>query len=94
MSARTRASAAANGVADRVDAQQLDGLEGVPDASARLILLNPPFHLGATVHTGIAERLIAEERIPTLLLAVSARRGRVAAVDRALKAIGPSRRPR
>ncbi|MGF3023462.1 GumC family protein [Methylobacterium aquaticum] len=42
----------------------------------------------------VTERLIAEERIPTLLLAVSARRGRVAAVDRALKAIGPSRRPR
>ncbi|SFS15918.1 16S rRNA (guanine1207-N2)-methyltransferase [Agrococcus baldri] len=58
--ASTRASANANGVADRVDARQLDGLEGVPDASAGLILLNPPFHLGATVHTGIAERLIAD----------------------------------
>nr|WP_241249405.1 methyltransferase [Agrococcus sp. KRD186] len=58
--ASTRASAEANGVAGRVDARQLDGLEGVPDASAGLILLNPPFHLGATVHTGIAERLIAE----------------------------------
>src|SRR5690606_22916091 len=38
--ASTRASAEANGLADRVDARQLDGLEGVPDASAGLILLN------------------------------------------------------
>ncbi len=58
--ASTRATAAANGVADRVDARQADGLEGVPDASAELILLNPPFHVGAAVHTGIAERLIAD----------------------------------
>ncbi|AWB24023.1 lipopolysaccharide biosynthesis protein [Methylobacterium currus] len=42
----------------------------------------------------VTERLIAEERIPVLLLAVSARRGRLAAVDRALKAIGPARRAR
>ncbi|AWN54349.1 exopolysaccharide transport family protein [Methylobacterium sp. 17Sr1-1] len=42
----------------------------------------------------VTERLIAEERIPVLLLAVSARRGRLAAVDRALKAIGANRRPR
>ncbi len=42
----------------------------------------------------VTERLIAEERIPVLLLAVSARRGRLGAVDRALKAIGPSRRVR
>lgn len=42
----------------------------------------------------ITERLIADERIPALLLAVSARRGRLAAVDRALKAIGAGRRAR
>lgn len=58
--ASTRATAAANGVADRVEARQADGLEGVLDASAGLILLNPPFHIGAAVHTGIAERLIAD----------------------------------
>ncbi|SDR71052.1 class I SAM-dependent methyltransferase [Agrococcus carbonis] len=58
--ASTRASAEANGVADRVEALQADGLEGVPDRSAGLILLNPPFHVGAAVHTGIAERLIAD----------------------------------
>ncbi|MCF4127574.1 GumC family protein [Methylobacterium sp. SyP6R] len=42
----------------------------------------------------VTERLIAEERIPMLLLAVSARRSRFSAVDRALKAIGPGRRAR
>ncbi len=35
-----------------------DGLESVPDAWAELILLNPPFHTGATVHAGVAHRLI------------------------------------
>lgn len=58
--ASTRATAEANGVADRVEARQADGLEGVADASAELILLNPPFHVGAAVHTGIAERLIVD----------------------------------
>ncbi|MDR7234364.1 methyltransferase [Agrococcus sp. BE272] len=58
--ASTRATAEANGVADRVGARRADGLEGVPDASAPLILLNPPFHIGAAVHTGAAERLIAD----------------------------------
>ncbi|MCR8670476.1 class I SAM-dependent methyltransferase, partial [Agrococcus sp. HG114] len=58
--ASARATAAANGVAERVEVRQADGLEGVPDASAGLILLNPPFHIGAAVHTGIAERLIAD----------------------------------
>lgn len=58
--ASTIATAEANGVADRVVARQADGLDDVPDASAPLILLNPPFHIGAAVHTGIAERLIAD----------------------------------
>ena len=34
-----------------------DALAGEPDASAELILLNPPFHTGATVHKGLAEKL-------------------------------------
>jgi Mrp family chromosome partitioning ATPase len=42
----------------------------------------------------VTERLVADERIPVLLLAVNARRGRLAATDRALKAIGANRRPR
>lgn len=58
--ASTAATAVANGVADRVTAQQADGLEHVAPGSAELILLNPPFHIGATVHTGIAERLMRE----------------------------------
>lgn len=35
-----------------------DALEAVPDGWAELILLNPPFHTGATVHAGVAHRLI------------------------------------
>ncbi|WP_306231254.1 class I SAM-dependent methyltransferase [Agrococcus beijingensis] len=58
--ASTVATADANGVGDRVEARQADGLEGVPDGSAGLIMLNPPFHIGAAVHTGAAERLIAD----------------------------------
>jgi 16S rRNA (guanine1207-N2)-methyltransferase len=34
-----------------------DVLAAEPDASADLILLNPPFHTGATVHKGLAEKL-------------------------------------
>lgn len=53
-------TAAANGVADRVQVVQADGLEHLPDASERLVVLNPPFHSDAAVHTGIAEHLFAE----------------------------------
>lgn len=55
--ASARATAEANGVADRVTVMRDDGLASQPDASAELILLNPPFHVGATVHTGLATRL-------------------------------------
>ncbi|GAA3592187.1 methyltransferase [Klugiella xanthotipulae] len=48
-----------NGVADRVTVVRDDGLDGQPDSSADLILLNPPFHIGATVHAGIAHKLFA-----------------------------------
>ncbi len=51
-------TAAANGVA--VEAVLDDGLAQQPDASADLVVLNPPFHVGAAVHTGIALRLFAE----------------------------------
>lgn len=51
-------TAEANGV--RVEAVQDDGLSRQPDASADLIVLNPPFHVGAAVHTGVALRLFAE----------------------------------
>lgn len=53
-------TAVANAVDDRVTVVRDDGLESQPDASADLIVLNPPFHLGATVHTGIALRLFSD----------------------------------
>jgi 16S rRNA (guanine1207-N2)-methyltransferase len=46
-----------NGVTDRVTVVRDDGLASQPDASADLIVLNPPFHIGATVHTGLALRM-------------------------------------
>ena len=49
-----------NGLADRIDVRRADGLEGIRDASERLVVLNPPFHSDAAVHTGIATQLFAE----------------------------------
>lgn len=53
-------TAAANGVADRVQVTRADGLEHLADGSERLVVLNPPFHSDAAVHTGIASHLFAE----------------------------------
>ncbi|MBW8872005.1 MAG: methyltransferase [Leifsonia sp.] len=58
--ASAAATASANGVADRVTVVRDDGLASQPDASAELIVLNPPFHIGSAVHTGIAHRLFAD----------------------------------
>jgi 16S rRNA (guanine1207-N2)-methyltransferase len=58
--ASARATVEANGVADRVTVVRDDGLASQPDTSAELIVLNPPFHVGATVHEGIALRLFEE----------------------------------
>ncbi|EYR65157.1 SAM-dependent methyltransferase [Actinotalea ferrariae CF5-4] len=58
--ASAHATAAANGVADRVTVRRDHGLASVPDASVDLVVLNPPFHTGAAVHTGIARHLFAE----------------------------------
>jgi 16S rRNA G1207 methylase RsmC len=55
--ASTLATAEANGVADRVRVSRDDALSAVPDGSAGVIVLNPPFHIGSTVHAGIAHRL-------------------------------------
>ncbi|WGD37256.1 methyltransferase [Lysinibacter sp. HNR] len=46
-----------NRVAARVEVVRDDGLDSQPSGSADLIALNPPFHTGATVHTGIALKL-------------------------------------
>ncbi|MFL4472571.1 class I SAM-dependent methyltransferase [Paeniglutamicibacter sp. MACA_103] len=58
--ASTRATAQANGVAERITAVQDDALGSLPDASEHLVVLNPPFHMGNTVHAGIALKLIAD----------------------------------
>ena len=55
--ASARATAAANGVADRITVTHDDAASAIPDASVDIVLLNPPFHLGASVHTGAATRL-------------------------------------
>ncbi len=55
--ASTLATAEANGVRDRITVSRDDALSGRPDGSSGLIVLNPPFHLGSTVHTGAAHRL-------------------------------------
>ena len=58
--ASARATAAVNGVGARVRVVRDDGLAAQPDASADLVVLNPPFHIGGAVHTGIAQRMFAD----------------------------------
>lgn len=58
--ASARATADANGVGDRVAVRRDDGLASCPDASADLVLLNPPFHSDAAVTAQLAPRLFAE----------------------------------
>ncbi|MFB4349680.1 class I SAM-dependent methyltransferase [Microbacterium sp. CR_7] len=55
--ASARATAAANGIAGRIDVMHDDAASEVSDRSADVVLLNPPFHLGTSVHTGAAIRL-------------------------------------
>ena len=49
-----------NGLSDRVEVVRDDGLVSQPDSSADVILLNPPFHIGAVVHTGPAHRMFTD----------------------------------
>lgn len=58
--ASARATAAANGVADRVDVERDDVLGARPDATASFIALNPPFHAGAALADGLAPRMFAD----------------------------------
>ncbi|MEZ5150003.1 class I SAM-dependent methyltransferase [Rhodococcus zopfii] len=53
------ATAAANGVADRVEVLRDDAASTLPDNSVDLVVCNPPFHIGAAVHTGAAEKMFA-----------------------------------
>jgi 16S rRNA (guanine1207-N2)-methyltransferase len=57
--ASATATATANGVADRVRVVRDDAASTVLDASVDLVVCNPPFHLGAAVVTGVADRLFA-----------------------------------
>lgn len=57
--AATRVTAGEAGVAERVAIHRADATEAVPAGWADLVLLNPPFHSGATVHAGVGHRLIA-----------------------------------
>jgi 16S rRNA (guanine1207-N2)-methyltransferase len=58
--ASTRATAEANHVGDRVEAARDDALSALPAGSCEAVVLNPPFHMGNTVHAGIALKLIAD----------------------------------
>ncbi|MEP7762847.1 methyltransferase [Sanguibacter sp. 25GB23B1] len=51
------ATAAANGVSERVTALRDDALGSLPDASADLVVCNPPFHAGTALHTDTAQRM-------------------------------------
>lgn len=50
--ASAAATATANGLDGQITVLQDDAMSSVPAGSADLILLNPPFHLGASVHAG------------------------------------------
>jgi 16S rRNA (guanine1207-N2)-methyltransferase len=53
-----RATARANGLQGRIDVLHDDALSSLPPGSADLVLLNPPFHLGAAVHAGAGLKMI------------------------------------
>lgn len=55
--ASARATMAVGGLAERVEVTHDDAGSQLPDASADVVLLNPPFHLGTSVHTAAATRL-------------------------------------
>lgn len=55
----TRATADANGLADRIEAIWEDALAGAVPGSAELIVLNPPFHDQTAVTVDPAQRLFA-----------------------------------
>lgn len=55
--ASTQGTAEANGVEDRMTVIQDDAMSTFEPGSADLILLNPPFHLGASVHAGAALKM-------------------------------------
>lgn len=58
--ASARATMHSNSVADRVTVVRDDALGSQSDASAELIMLNPPFHIGSSIHAGIALKLFED----------------------------------
>ncbi|MGO4616244.1 class I SAM-dependent methyltransferase [Nocardia sp. 2YAB30] len=58
--ASARETAEANQVADRVTVVRDDAMSSAADNCADLVLCNPPFHVGAAVHTGSAIKMFAE----------------------------------
>jgi 16S rRNA (guanine1207-N2)-methyltransferase len=54
-----RATMAANALAGRVTVEHDDAGAGLAAGGADVVLLNPPFHLGASVHAGAGLKLIA-----------------------------------
>jgi 16S rRNA (guanine1207-N2)-methyltransferase len=57
--ASAEATAAANGLGDRIRVIRDDAGASIPDGSVDLVVLNPPFHVGAAVVTTAADRLFA-----------------------------------
>lgn len=58
--ASARATMDANALAERVTVVRDDALSSRPEDSAELILINPPFHIGSSVHAGIALKLFTD----------------------------------
>ena len=52
------ATARANGLEGQIDVLQDDAMGSLAQGSAGLVLLNPPFHLGAAVHAGAGIKMI------------------------------------
>ena len=59
----TLATAEANGVADRVDAVRVDGLEGVAPGSLDVVVCNPPFHRGTALDRTTTPHLFAQAAV-------------------------------
>jgi 16S rRNA (guanine1207-N2)-methyltransferase len=55
-----RATAEANGVADRIDVRRTDGLSEVDAESVDLIVCNPPFHRGTAKDSSTALTMISD----------------------------------
>ncbi|MCZ2404375.1 methyltransferase [Paenarthrobacter sp. Z7-10] len=55
--ASAKATAATNSLTGRIDVVHDDAMASFPDESAELIILNPPFHVGSSVHAGAALKL-------------------------------------